>query len=123
MRHIIQPQPPEGIDLMMFPDCPYGKPGDRLCLEPEGVLRSPSQRPHWSSSIILEITGIRVERLQDISPKDAFAEGVIENNDYPLAVNLFHAVDAFQSVWNSINGAGSWDVNPWVWVIEFKGGI
>ena len=69
--------------------CPYGQQGDRLWVR--------------ASRLTLEITGVRVERLQAISEEDARAEGV----------------KAIPGMWESINGAGSWDANPWVWVIEF----
>jgi hypothetical protein len=73
------------------------------------------------SRINLEITGIRVERLNDISEKDARAEGA---KPYLLPVHpareqLRH-VDGYTQLWGQINGAGSWDANPWVWVVEFK---
>lgn len=73
--------------------------------------------PRWASRIQLEITGIRVERLQDISEADAEAEGV--RNSLHLQGGRF-ARDNFAHLWWTINGAGSWDANPWVWVIEFR---
>lgn len=67
----------------------------------------------WASRISLEITGVRVERLQDISVGDCCNEGA------PLEQT--HAVQTwYEELWESINGRGSWDANPWVWVIEFK---
>lgn len=65
--------------------------------------------PRWASRITLEITGVRVERLQDITDDDAKAEGV-------------GGVGTFGVLWNEINAkrGHSWDTNPWVWVIEFK---
>mgnify|MGYP003440424383 FL=1 len=72
--------------------------------------------PRWSSRITLEITGVRVERLQDISRGDAMAEGCpfpnMAQGDDPRAW--------YAQLWNSINGPGSWDANPWVWVVEFR---
>lgn len=70
----------------------------------------------------LEITNIRVERLHDITPEDAKAEGDKERSGRPE----FHAfgpschIQWFSCLWESINGPGSWAKNPWVWVIEFK---
>lgn len=67
--------------------------------------------PRWASRITLEITGVRVERLQDISEADALEEGVRSQIKYSAA---------FADLWESINGPTSWDANPWVWVIEFR---
>ncbi|MEQ1663215.1 MAG: hypothetical protein ABL877_11025 [Thiobacillus sp.] len=72
--------------------------------------------PRWASRILLEIVGVRVERLQDISEADAIAEGV--GGD--VTVTPCFAVERYRALWESINGPGSWDVNPWVWVVEFK---
>lgn len=72
--------------------------------------------PRWASRITLEIVGVRAERVQDISEIDAMAEGIPFNGDQPSPR------DEFSLLWESINaerGFG-WDVNPWVWVIEFK---
>lgn len=78
-----------------------------------GFRRRPSiHMPRWASRIDLEITAVRVERLQDISEPDAKAEGV--DPQFLLART------GFVSLWESINGTASWDENPWVWVIEFK---
>lgn len=72
--------------------------------------------PRWASRITLEITDVRVERLQEISRGDALAEGC------PFA-NMSEGPDPrkwYTDLWTEINGASSWDANPWVWVIEFK---
>ncbi|KIA78994.1 hypothetical protein QR66_18395 [Chromobacterium piscinae] len=128
--------------------CPHGRPGDRLWVrEAFQIVRrgddwdipiyraddiaghinsgwKPSiHMPRWASRILLEITDVRVERLQDISEADAVAEGVT-----PAAVQSFSdtglvtrpAGFAYRDLWEQINGAGSWDANPWVWVVEFK---
>ena len=68
--------------------------------------------PRWASRITLEITGVRVERLNDISYHDAVAEG--------CGGMLEPATVYFQCVWKDINGKDSWNANPWVWVIEFR---
>jgi hypothetical protein len=79
--------------------------------------------PRWASRITLEITGIRVERLQDISEKDAEAEGarfeLAEIDSVRLGAEASHR-GGFQNLWRRINGNDSWDANPWVWVVEFK---
>lgn len=96
--------------------------------------------PRWASRVTLEITGVRVERLQDISRNDAVAEGVdwktcpthqtMQSLNAQLAARKFGMsahyeaeidyIAGYHKLWESINGAGSWDANPWVWVIEFK---
>ncbi|EPL2028792.1 hypothetical protein L4Z02_000352 [Pseudomonas aeruginosa] len=81
--------------------------------------------PRWASRILLEITSVRVERLQDISEKQALAEGVeLEGEGVCFAGAPGTASDtpeeSFKLLWELINGAGSWKANPWVWVVEFK---
>lgn len=92
--------------------------------------------PRWVSRITLEITGVRAERLQDISEEDAKAEGlkfhrlynewggVEQHPDSRPSMPQWRwyesPIDAFKYLWGSINGADSWDDNPWVWAIEFK---
>lgn len=87
--------------------------------------------PRWASRITLEVTGVRVERLQDISEEDGRAEGIRE---LPLQEGQSgawfgdpggkhdrSARQAFERLWDSINAKRApWDSNPWVWVIEFK---
>jgi uncharacterized protein YhfF len=73
--------------------------------------------PRWASRITLEVVSVRVERLNDISEEDAIAEGVTPT--MPNLDRLDH-VDGFAHLWESINGKGSWQENPYVWVIEFK---
>lgn len=86
--------------------------------------RRPSiHMPRLVSRITLEITGVRVERLQDISEGDALAEGVNEwargacAKDNPYG---FGPIEYFELLWSQINGRQSWYANPFVWVIEFK---
>ncbi len=82
--------------------------------------------PRVASRITLEVTGVYIERLHDISETDALAEGVDAWPDgnfkaYGKHSGKFrHAKDSFSSLWESINGHGSWDANPFVWVIKFK---
>ncbi len=74
--------------------------------------------PRWASRITLEITGIRVERLHDVSEADAKAEGCKESICLPGDCGSF--IPDFGNRWCVINGPDSWAANPWVWVIEFK---
>ncbi len=86
--------------------------------------------PRWASRIDLEITGIRVERLHDISEEDAELEGMDIFEDgmgYSLRKQNGErggwnreAKGVFIDLWESINGVGSWDLNPLVWVVEFR---
>lgn len=81
--------------------------------------------PRDCSRITLEITGVRVERLQSISDMDAIAEGVKPTSDgaFHIEEDRYRAPDpaeCYARLWESINGAGTWAANPWVWVIEFK---
>lgn len=120
--------------------CKFGKPGDRLWVRETflqdsngyiyradgdfegnakilGGWRPSLFMPRSASRILLEITNVRVERLQDISEEDAKSEGadpVIEFG-YSRCYSI-----GFNRLWESINGQGSWALNPWVWVIEFK---
>jgi len=140
-------------------NCPYGQVGDRLwvretyypCLDEDqhlrgdcvyktdedahivskGEWRSPMFMPRWASRILLEITEVRVERLQEISEADAIAEGVERDNYnesqgwrnyFSVGCLSVSAVESFYSLWNRINwkrglNAG---VNPWVWVLGLR---
>lgn len=71
--------------------------------------------PRWASRILLEITNIRVERLQNISEEDATAEGMVADDDY--------CAEQYYSIyWNKKHGwkEKGWNANQWVWVVEFK---
>lgn len=135
-----------------FVKCPYGEPGDRLWVREcfsysnlgdtairdwvwywadsnptDGDWTKPKpsiHMPRWASRINLEVTNVRVERLQDIGDKDATAEGCPGwyHESYPDQgePDGKRPTEEFAELWESINGAGSWDLNPWVWVIEFK---
>lgn len=82
--------------------------------------------PRALSRITLEITGVRAERLQSISESDARAEGVtVEDHHmrgYCAGAYRPPSIRAFHDLWDSLNAARGlgWDVNPWVWVVEFK---
>ena len=77
--------------------------------------------PRWASRITLEITGVRVERLNSMTERDAIAEGCIGgHNSIPGYHYSATPHEHFHHVWQSIYGGDSWQANPWVWVIEFK---
>ncbi|MGG7716466.1 hypothetical protein PGN42_10400 [Klebsiella aerogenes] len=82
--------------------------------------------PRWASRILLEITDVRVERLNAISQEDAQDEGMELTGWRPTYSDpdgggeVWTPYDNFALLWESIYGEGSWKVNPWVWVIEFK---
>jgi len=135
-----------GMRVQLPKYCPYGQPGDRLWVREtwnssQLIGWKPSELPHtvpiyyraddpeampiwrpsifmprWASRITLEITGVGVERVQEISEEDAKAEG-ISAPGYP---DVAH--EMFAELWDTINakrGFG-WEKNPWVWVITFK---
>lgn len=144
--------------------CPYGQPGDRLwvretwsthtCYDDvapaelttrsihywaDGEIETGKGRPsiHMPrrfSRIDLEVTSVRVERLQDISETDALAEGIDMESDHAslcldIAATTSYPNDlprgsapvaVYKALWEQINSAGTWAANPWVWVVEFK---
>lgn len=104
----------------------WGKPGDKLLVaeafeitesgqvlykadggEPETAWSLARNLPRQLARIRLEITELRIEKLQNISDADVLSEGV-------------SSLDDFRSNWESIQAHGSWDKNPWVWVISFR---
>lgn len=143
--------------------CPFGQPGDRLWVrettfgassgEPQDLCyrvacpcgrsdeehaeahgwRPSIHMPRWASRLTLEVTDVRVERLQDCSAEDAIAEGLMQATkdgllykwgtpDMDWADWRISPIDAFEWRWNQINAARGygWDVNPWVWVVTFQ---
>ncbi len=140
--------------------CPYGRPGEFLWVrerftwsvveagttkrlldssplyyaENEGwddIKWKPSlHMPRWASRLTLELTGVRVERLNEITESDCWAEGIDEvdgcfDAEVPvmakrLGCSFEDAKPTFACLWESINGAGSWAANPWVWCLQFE---
>ncbi|GAB1617116.1 hypothetical protein [Pseudomonas sp. NGC7] len=86
----------------------------------QGRGRPSIHMPRWASRILLEITAVRVELLQDITEEQAEAEGVNFLRHVPDADETLTASQLFECIWSSINGDESWNGNPWVWVVEFK---
>ncbi|AOF14948.1 TPA: hypothetical protein PXM11_004319 [Yersinia enterocolitica] len=88
----------------------------------ETIKWTPSiHMPRWASRINLLITGVRVERLQDISDLDCCDEGY--NGPAVTADNQWPSITWYERLWDSIYGqkeGESWQANPWVWVIEFE---
>jgi len=98
---------------------------------PDMLWRPSIHMPRWASRILLEISDVRVERLQDINEDQVLDEGIgdhrfdcdrpVEPDGYPAcSCGSIGYIDAFADLWNTINGRGAWDANPWVWVVEFK---
>jgi hypothetical protein len=85
-----------------------------------GRIRPSIHMPRWACRILLEITAVRVERLQDISEKQSEAEGVYFLRAAPDFDETLTAKQLYEILWDHINGHGAWDANPWVWVVEFK---
>lgn len=125
--------------------CPFGKPGDRLwvretwangttramyragCNEsytpPDGQWRPSIHMPRWACRLLLEVTDVRVERLQAITYEQAVAEGVHRDQrmwyaTYEGGQAFQYPEQAFAQLWRQTGG--DWDANPWVWVVEFK---
>ncbi|ULK19895.1 hypothetical protein [Klebsiella pneumoniae] len=121
-------QRPGDYGLWSIPDDAYWKPHTKEH-KFEGAWRPSIHMPRWASRILLEITDVRVERLNAISEEDATAEGVPPAGsllpDYPGTFltpkdDFATAKVAFQRLWESIYGEESWKANGWVWVISFK---
>ena len=87
---------------------------DDLLEGKEGNWKPSIHMPRWVSRILLEITNVHVEQLQDISESDCLKEGV----GSPILRDC--KKPKFMQLWESINVADSWAANPWVWVVEFK---
>ena len=120
---------------------PKGKQYPLSFVERESRWRPSIHMPRWASRILLEVTNVRVERLHDISEEDAIAEGlkaitkdgktikygIPDRDGYPGNDDTgwdwcdwnVSPVSAYKMLWESINGQGSWDLNPFCWVIEF----
>lgn len=97
-----------------FHNDPHGYDGEK---SPEGKYRTwkPSIfMPRWASRITLEITAKHIEPIQDISERDACAEG------FGSAITRDCNWPKFAALWDKINGAGSWESNPFVWALTFK---
>lgn len=105
------------VEYERYPNCQFTMwCGDLLRGEPGHVWRSPGFMFKWAARLWLEITGIRVERVRDISYGDEGAEGIT------LGPECNDRHSGFIALWDAINakrGYG-WDVNPYVWVLEFK---
>jgi lysozyme family protein len=104
----------------------------------DGAWRTSIHMPRWASRINLEVTGVRVERLQDINETDAISEGIFGKTyeaQYGLPAGSVYywgspdkiegggfdtAKQCYECLWNQINGTSSWAENPWVWVIDFR---
>jgi len=77
--------------------------------------------PRWACRLVLEITAVRVERLQAITEADAVAEGLSQSESGSwLPGPCDHPEWAFHQLWAQAYGEPAWEANPWVWVIEFK---
>ena len=132
-KHMVPVGPTEHL-------CPFGGSGDRLWVREAWGFREPwearqfradndsanwnvkwrssTHMPRWASRITLEVTGVRVERVQDITGPDCMREGYDGEN----GTHLYDARRWFETRWDGIyakKGFG-WYTNPWVWVMDFK---
>lgn len=123
----IPPTPPDGLDGKSWRVW-YAADSDDINQHADDRFvrryRSPLFMPRWASRITLEITEVRVERLQSISYLDCRAEGIPAvscYDDSPEPETILGAIrDEYREVWESINGKGSWDLNSWVWALSFR---
>jgi hypothetical protein len=88
----------------------------------------------WASRITLEVTDVRVQRVQDISEEDALSEGVFKKigateigddietvtGGVLIYADPSQARHEYRRLWDSIHGTGAWDRNDWVWAISFR---
>ncbi|MDR5858180.1 hypothetical protein FZZ93_01240 [Halomonas eurihalina] len=98
-------------------------PDDPSEVEPHEIRRRPSiHMPRSMARLLLEVTAVRVERLQDITEADAKKEGCDNSETEGARYCGWYEKPrrAFRRVWERINGNGSWADNPWVWVVEFQ---
>lgn len=110
-----------------------GRLGDSIGIKK--AWKSSRYMPRRASRITLEITAVRVERLQNISGVDAIAEGIDRiggaasccpwrnyriGETGEMSLHCSTPRRSYMTLWEQINGSGSWDKNPWVWVIEFR---
>ena len=99
-----------------FEDVAYMADGRGIDIGAYGSWKPSIHMPRWASRITLEVTSVRVERLQDISRGEAMAEGC----PFPNMAQGKDPCQWYGKLWEQINGPDSWEANPWVWVIEFK---
>jgi len=106
---------------------PYYFRADSLVPE-QGKWRSPIHMPREASRLTLTITGVRVERLNDISESDAEAEGIEPQPYHPGrwtfgdGISYPSAGGAYATLWDHLHGPGAWDANPWVAALTFTVG-
>ena len=118
------------VDYARYPGAAFSMwCGDLHRGAPGHKWRPSIHMPRWASRITLEMTGVRVERLQAISEADAHAEDAHFHDGRGIGHSCWRHDDgavhadarsAFARLWESLHGARSWDANPWVWAIEFR---
>ena len=126
----VQYRADESLRLMLCDENGEGDPiGTKMHREPLQKIEKKGPRwrpsihmPRWASRITLEITGVRVEQIHDLSHDDAIAEG-FQGQGWKVSDDrsqIVYPCHEFRQLWIKLNGEGSWASNPWVWVIEFK---
>ncbi|NTS31392.1 hypothetical protein HQ945_09015 [Phyllobacterium sp. BT25] len=103
--------------------------GDRDDPAAFGKHRQAMHMPRWASRLTLLVTGVRIQRLQDISEEDAIAEGAELSSGFSMvsggqmvkiaAGTYLSPVAWYHWLWDQINGKGSWEANPWVVAVTF----
>jgi hypothetical protein len=115
-----------GVDYQADPREKWARLGDEIGAPVKWIPPMFMRREY--SRLLLEVASVRAERLQDIREADAIAEGI---HKQPAGWHSVPGINgsgttaraAYAMLWNHIHGAGSWDANPWVWVVTFKPGM
>jgi hypothetical protein len=125
-QHSNHPYGPYDEDCMVFYRADFlgdvhGPDGEKSSEGRYRFWRPSIHMPRVASRLTLEITGVRVERLQEISDADCIAEGTPGGHG-AIPGYLYNAtpLEHYHWLWNDINGRGAWEINPWVWVLKFR---
>jgi hypothetical protein len=122
-------EPGESAGVLRWPHVTYTADGaverrDTRWQGAFGKSRPSIHMPRWASRIELEVTGVRVERLQDISLRDVRAEGCEVREFWLFGADAAGrqrvGASVYRDLWESINGAGTWAANPYVWCVSFR---
>lgn len=145
LRRVLKPQPREDIGIWLAENSPPHAPGDRLWaretfageakdLSRKAIYRAdpgnydiarwkpPIHMPRWASRITLIVESVKVERVQELTLRDVYAEGIFTPIDTTIGPAERACADraAFRDLWTSLNAKHPWDANPWVAATTFR---